>query len=69
MPAYGNAAGSSIVSYEIHDEFLIVRFKNGMSYHYSRADNGDSVIDHMIGLAERGSGLNAYLRTENPSWS
>lgn len=69
MPAYGNVAGSSIVSYEVHDEFLIIRFKNGMSYHYSRADNGDAVIDAMIELAESGNGLNSYLRIENPSWS
>lgn len=69
MPVYGNTSGSSITSYEVHDEFLIVRFKNGTSYHYSRSDNGDAVIDHMIELADSGSGLNSYLRKENPSWS
>lgn len=69
MVTYGNAAGSSIVSYQVSDDALSIKFRNGQVYTYTRSANGDSVIDEMIALAESGSGLNSYLRTNDPSWS
>lgn len=68
MPIYQAKNNSSITSYEVNSNFLIIRFKNGTAYHYWREDNGDDVIDQMIAMAEAGEGLNSYLRRYNPSW-
>lgn len=69
MPTYGNQQGSSIKSYEITDEGINITFKNGQTYKYEEGYNDSATLEIMKELAESGSGLNSFIRKENPSFS
>lgn len=69
MTPYGNAQGSSIVAYEITDEGINIKFKNGQVYKYEEGYNDDVTIGVMKELAQAGSGLNAFINREKPSFS
>lgn len=64
MTKYANLSRSSSVSaFEIGEDSIIVRFKDGGTYLYTYASTGSSDIEHMKKLAARGSGLSSYIST------
>jgi hypothetical protein len=69
MPIYGNAANSSIASYEITSDGLAVTFHKGRTYEYTEGYNDSSTIQIMIELAQNGSGLNRFINLEKPTYS
>lgn len=69
MTPYGNAEGSSIVAYEVTDDGIDIRFKNGQVYKYEEGFNDSATIQIMISLAEGGGGLNAFINKEKPAFS
>jgi hypothetical protein len=69
MPAYGNAANSSISSFIITDDGIDITFHKGRTYSYTRGYNDDTTIGIMIDLAEAGSGLNSFINKERPTYS
>jgi hypothetical protein len=64
MQHYQNLGGDSGISaYEISAESITVQFKDGAVYLYNYASPGMADVEEMKSLAERGSGLNAFIST------
>lgn len=62
MPRYKNLSGSSGVrSYEIGDDYIVVRFVNADAYHYSYKRPGKLFVERMKKLAAAGKGLSTYI--------
>lgn len=65
MERYSNRRGNSPITYfQIEAERIIVWFDKGKSYSYSYYKAGRFHVEQMKILAQRGSGLSAYI-TEN----
>lgn len=61
---YKNLNGNSGVSaFEIKDSSITVQFDDGAIYLYDETRPGKPSVDHMKGLAQKGSGLNSYIST------
>lgn len=58
-----NASNSyaRILSYEISNTEVSIRFSTGALYTYHRHLLGENKYNNIIGLAEQGRGLNSYL--------
>jgi len=63
MERYKNLGGTSGVStYEIGSDFIKIKFKtSSIIYVYSNIKTGQQHVEAMKQLAERGSGLQAYV--------
>lgn len=63
MEQYRNSGGDSgIASYEIGDDFIIVKFSGTFrTYRYSYRKAGQHHVENMKRLARSGSGLNSYI--------
>ncbi len=62
MERYSNRRGNSpITHFQRGEEKIIVWFNNGKSYSYSYRSAGKHNVDQMKLLAQRGSGLSAYI--------
>ncbi len=62
MERYLNrSANSPITHFQIEDERIIVWFKGGKPYSYSSGKAGKRHVEQMKMLAQRGSGLSAYI--------
>jgi len=63
MERYRNSGGDSgISSYEIGDDFIIVKFTGTFrTYRYSYRKAGQHHVENMKRLARDGSGLNGYI--------
>ena len=64
MEQYKNLSGQSgVSSYEIGNDSIKVRFKDGHVYLYNNASAGRTNIEHMKSLAIAGRGLNSFINT------
>jgi hypothetical protein len=62
METYKNLGGDSNVSaYEISDDSITVRFKDGGTYLYNYKSAGPEMIEKMKNLALVGQGLNTFI--------
>ena len=62
MKSYGEPGNNSgVAAYEIADQHIKVRFKNGGTFVYSYVSAGTEHIEQMKILARRGVGLNTYI--------
>ena len=62
MIPYTNKSGKSgIISYEIGDDFINVKFSDGKIYTYNNAITGEENIKTMKELAENGNELNSFI--------
>lgn len=62
MERYKNLGGrSNVHSYEIGEDYIMVRFKDGDLYRYTLESSGDDGLSTMKMLARGGMGLNAYI--------
>lgn len=65
MERYSNKRGNSpITHYQIENEKIIIWFIGGKSYTYSYNGAGKYHVEQMKILAQKGSGLSAYV-TQN----
>ena len=64
MNRYGNLRGNSgVIFYEIGSDYIKVKFSRTFSsYTYSYRSAGKNNIEQMKRLAQRGSGLNGYIK-------
>ena len=64
MKPYKNINGNSgVIKYEVGDDFIRVQFSTGAIYSYTYDSAGESNIEHMKMLAQKGSGLNSFINT------
>ncbi len=62
MERYANLGGdSSVVGYEIGNDFIRVQFSDGSIYLYTYASAGEGNIEQMKIFARNGQGLNAFI--------
>lgn len=62
MEAYKNLYGnSSIVAFDIGNDYISVKFSDGKIYRYSYKSAGTDKVERMKLLAKQGSGLNSYI--------
>ena len=62
MEHYKNLGGDSgVTAYEIGDDSITVRFKDGATYLYNHASTGSGAIENMKALAVAGRGLNSFI--------
>jgi hypothetical protein len=62
MRRYKNHGGSSgVVAYEIGEDSIKVRFRDGSNYLYTHKTPGKKLVDRMKELAEAGEGLHGYI--------
>ncbi len=72
MQTYLNLSGQSNISkYEHGGDYIVVEFKTpakdgSKTYKYSYNSAGQGNVEHMKHLAETGSGLNSFIRTNVP---
>ena len=59
---------SNIARTEIKEDSLIVEFKPGEVYEYTKESAGSN-LEEMKRLAEKGDGLNAYLNKHKPGYN
>lgn len=52
---------SGVLSYEIGNDFIIVKFKTGAVYTYTYASAGKEKVETMKMLAKSGDGLNSFI--------
>ncbi len=52
---------SGVSAYEIGDDFIVVRFKNGRRYTYSYRKAGTQQVEKMKSLAISNRGLCSYI--------
>lgn len=65
MQPYKNLGGNSNVeSYRIGDDFIIVKFSNGIHYAYTYAVSGRESVEQMKRLAISGEGLGSLLASK-----
>lgn len=65
METYANLSGkSSVRSYEIEANAIIVQFNSGRSYRYTNDSAGAENIEIMRNLARRGAGLGSFINRE-----
>ena len=65
MQLYLDLSGQSGISaYEVRDNAIIVRFKNGHTYIYDTTWPGKEQIEEMKKRAEAGRGLATYISQE-----
>lgn len=65
MVLYGNLGGdSNVVSYEISNDSILVRFRDGGTYLYTSSSAGTANIAEMHRLARAGRGLNTFINRE-----
>lgn len=65
METYRDIDGnSSVMRYEIGDDFIIVEFKHGGSYLYDYHHTGANNVEEMKELAQKGNGLASFINTE-----
>jgi hypothetical protein len=64
MERYLNLAGNSgVLEYEIGDEWIRIRFRNGAVYRYTYGSAGRAGIERMKDLARAGRGLSTFVST------
>lgn len=62
MERYRNLSGKSgVVSYEIIEGGIKVKFQDGAIYLYNNVKPGSVIVQKMIDLARSGTGLNSYI--------
>jgi len=62
MQAYPNLGGNSNVKgYEIGEDFVRVRFADGLTYTYTLASCGSAHLGRLKAFARAGIGLNSYI--------
>ena len=62
MERYKNINGDSgVVAYETGDDYIKVKFIDGVVYLYTNAITGQHHINQMKKLAAKGLGLSAYI--------
>ena len=63
MERYRNSGGDSGVSaYEIGSDYILVKFSGtARIYRYSYQKAGQNHVENLKRLAQKGSGLNAYI--------
>lgn len=67
---YMNYCGNSgINAFASGPGSIRVRFENGLTYLYDTTTNERSVIEQMKQLARKGSGLNAFINHNKPSYT
>ena len=59
-----NSGKSNVEAYHIGDDFIVVQFLDNAYYKYTYSSAGQSAIEVMKQLAQRGSGLGTYISTE-----
>lgn len=68
MPKYLSENKTSIDSYEIGDDYIIIQFKNGVIYLYNYENTGIGIVETMKTIAERNSGLNSFIKKIKPAF-
>jgi hypothetical protein len=64
MQRYKNLSGDSgVIAYEILDEGIEVRFRDGRTYLYTNGSAGRENIETMKQLARAGRGLSTFIST------
>ncbi len=61
IPYRDTGGDSGVVAYDVGEDYIDVRFKNGAVYRYTNATAGSGNISTMKRLAARGDGLNSYI--------
>ena len=62
MQRYRNLDGDSgVLAYEIGDDMVAVKFRNGEVYEYTGASAGRANIERMKLLARAGRGLSTFI--------
>lgn len=61
MAKYANSGKSGIAAFEIGDDYIIVRFKDGKAYTYNYRHPGKVHVEQMKVLATEGKGLATYI--------
>jgi len=62
MENYKNLDGdSTVMQYEIGNDYIIVKFSDGKYYKYSYASAGSVNVEQMKKLATYGEGLNSFI--------
>ena len=62
MEPYINLSGNSgVAAFEIMDDSITVRFKDGGKYLYTYWSAGAEHVERMKTLAANGNGLNSYI--------
>jgi hypothetical protein len=62
MRRYKNlGGGSGVVAYEIGEDSITVRFRDGSNYLYTYQTPGKKLVERMKELAEAGQGLHGYI--------
>ena len=62
MERYDNFSGDSgVEAYEIGDDFIKVRFRQGVVYWYTESSVGAAHVAVLKRLARRGQGLGTYI--------
>ena len=68
MEQYANNSGrSNVIAYLIGPDYIVVRFANpGISfYKYTYDSAGQSAIEAMKQMAQKGSGLNTFISSKS----
>lgn len=60
---------SSVRSYEYGEDYITICFSNGSVYTYTLESCGEGHLSTMKRLADAQSGLNTYLRRNNPPYA
>jgi hypothetical protein len=64
MIQYANRGGDSgVTGYDITDDSISVRFRDGSEYLYDYGSAGRDNIEQMKTLAKEGQGLNEFIST------
>ena len=64
MESCANKGGTSaVLVYEIADDSVTVRFKDGAEYAYTHASAGRENVERMKQSARDGQGLNTFINT------
>jgi len=62
MEKYANLSGKSgVASFEIGEDFICIKFRDGSKYLYNNERTEFSNIQKMILLARSGKGLNSFI--------
>ncbi len=61
MRSYQGSDNGGVVGYEIRDNGIVLKFKDGRNYFYDHTRPGKVHVDNMKKLALSGSGLTTYI--------